>query len=38
MKVAFGKLLLDESPETFVRTVEGFVPPGLRARRPLQGS
>jgi len=33
-----GYLSKPIEPETFVRTVEGFVPPGLRARRPTQGS
>jgi CheY-like chemotaxis protein len=48
VKVDFGKFLLAAGfdgylskpiePETFVRTVEGFVPPGPRARRPSRGS
>ena len=29
-----GYLSKPIDPETFVRTVEGFLPPGLRARRP----
>ena len=29
-----GYLSKPIEPETFVRTVEGFLPPGLRARRP----
>jgi CheY-like chemotaxis protein len=33
-----GYLSKPIDPETFVRTVEGFLPPGLRARRPPGGS
>ena len=33
-----GYLSKPIDPETFVRTVEGFLPPGLRARRPADGS
>jgi CheY-like chemotaxis protein len=33
-----GYLSKPIDPETFVRTVEGFLPPGLRARRPPDGA
>jgi two-component system cell cycle response regulator DivK len=33
-----GYLSKPIEPEIFVRTVEGFVPPGLRAGRPAPGS